>query len=50
MGSDHFPIVINIIDEVAVPRSARWILDRANWALFSTPAFLEIKAEDFETR
>ena len=49
MGSDHFPIVISIIDEVAVPRSPRWILDRANWALFSTLAFLEIKAEDFET-
>ena len=49
LGSDHFPIVIDIIDEVAVPRSPRWILDRANWALFSTLAFLEIKAEDFET-
>ena len=49
MDTDHFPIVINIIDEVAVPRSSRWILDRANWALFSTLAFLEIKAEDFET-
>ena len=49
LGSDHFPIVINIVDEVAVPRSPRWILDRANWALFSTLAFLEIKAEDFET-
>ena len=48
MGSDHFPIVINVIDEVSVPRSPRWTLDRANWALFSTLAFLEIKAEDFE--
>ena len=49
IGSDHFPIVIGIVDEVAVPRSPRWLLDKANWALFKTLTFLEIDAKDFPT-
>ena len=45
--SDHFPIVIDIVDEIAVPRSPRWLLDKANWSLFSTLALLEVDAKDF---
>ena len=50
MGSDHFPIVIELVnDDISAPRSPRWILDKANWALFRTLTFLEVYADDFET-
>ena len=48
-GSDHFPIFLDIIDEIAAPRSPKWILDKANWALFQTLSFLEMNADDFST-
>ena len=50
MGSDHFPILIDLVnDEISAPRSPRWILDKANWALFQTLTFLDVSAEDFPT-
>ena len=49
LGSDHFPIFMKIVDEVAVPRAPRWILDKANWALFRILTFLEVDADDFPT-
>ena len=49
LGSDHFPIFIDIVDEIATPRSPRWLLDKANWALFRTLTFLEIDIEDFQS-
>ena len=47
LGSDYFPIVIDIVDEIAVPRSPRWLLDKDDWSLFSTLALLEVDAKDF---
>ena len=49
LGSDHFPIFLSIIDEIAVPRSPRWNLDKANWALFRTMTHLEVNVDDFAT-
>ena len=49
LGSDHFPIAIDIVDEIATPRSPRWIVDKANWALFKTLTLLEVNAEDFQS-
>ena len=49
LGSDHFPIMISIVDEIAAPRSPRWMIDKANWALFTTLTFLDIDAEIFPT-
>ena len=51
LGSDHFPIFIDIVDEIPVSRSPRWILDKANWALFKTLTQLELEVdvEDFAT-
>ena len=47
IGSDHFPININLVDEVAAPRSPRWVIDKANWALFTILTALQVDAEDF---
>ena len=49
LGSDHFPILIDIVDEIPVSRSPRWILDKANWALFKALTQLEVNVEDFAT-
>ena len=49
LGSDHFPIRIDVVDEIAVPRSPWWLLDKANWALFSTLALIEADVQAFSS-
>ena len=47
IGSDHFPIMISLVDEIAAPRSPRWLIDKANWALFAILTALQVEAEEF---
>ena len=49
LGSDHFPILLNIVDEIVTPRSPRWNIDKANWALFASLTQLEVNVDDFLT-
>ncbi|XP_068214529.1 uncharacterized protein [Palaemon carinicauda] len=49
IGIDHFPIVIKLVDEIAAPRSPRWVIDKSNWALFTVLTLLEIYADNFPT-
>ena len=48
-GSDHFPIILQAIEEDDLPKPQQWKFKQADWISFKTLCSLELNRSSFES-